>query len=136
MGEFEMLDDSVVHDDNALEIEALIYEIKPHDVETIGLNDSEDEEDEEQDEDEEEAPEEDANVQLTDDVNEKYFTPEMDGHGGLGESVYQRIVPAKYEDGDNFMASMVKNYALEGKNEDGTPDGKFYMNEARLKAAA
>ena len=34
------------------------------------------------------------------------------------------------------MASMIANYALEGKNEDGTPNGKFFMDEARTKAAS
>ena len=66
-----------------------------------------------------------------------YFAPEMDGHGGLGEPVYERVVPAKYADGgDSFMASIIKNYALEGKNEDGSPNGKFYMNKARTENAA
>jgi len=34
------------------------------------------------------------------------------------------------------MASMIQNYALEAKNEDGTPNGKFLMTEAITKHAA
>ena len=34
------------------------------------------------------------------------------------------------------MKSMLLNYSLEGKNEDGTPNGKFYMNEATTRQAA
>jgi len=34
------------------------------------------------------------------------------------------------------MASMIQNYALEGKKEDGTPNGKFFMNEAITRHAA
>lgn len=61
----------------------------------------------------------------------------MDGHAGLGEKVYERVVPARFTDGgDTFMQSMIKNYALEGKNEDGTPNGKFFMSEAITKKAA
>jgi hypothetical protein len=67
----------------------------------------------------------------------KYFTPEMNGHGSLGEPVYERVVPARYADGgDPFMASMIENYALESKNEDGTPTGKFFMNKAITRNAA
>ena len=136
-----MLDDSVVHEDNAIEMEQLNFEIKPHNVMTIGLeSDDEDaeaedgeNEDDEDKEEKEDTPEDNSNLQLEDD----FFTPEMDGHAGLGEKVYERVVPARFADGgDSFMMSMIKNYALEGKNEDGTPNGKFFMNEAITKQAA
>ena len=66
------------------------------------------------------TPEDATNVQLADD----FFTPSMDGHAGLGTAVYERVVPARFADnGDDFMVSMIKNYALEGKKEDGTPNG-------------
>jgi hypothetical protein len=127
-----MLDDSVVEDNKALDMEQLIYEYKPHNVETIGLKD--DDEVHEDDEDAEDEPEDTTNLQLQDD---DYFTAGMSGHGGLGESVYERVVPTKYADGgDSFMESMIQNYALEGKNEDGTPNGKFFMNESITKNAA
>ena len=34
------------------------------------------------------------------------------------------------------MRSMLTNYALEGKNKDGTPNGNFVMDEPGTKAAA
>lgn len=83
-------------------------------------------------EEEEDAPEDELNIQIE---TEDYFTAAMDGHGGLGEPVYERVIPKKYldtdgHDGDKFMASIIKNYALEGKNDDGSPNGKFYMDRA------
>ena len=33
------------------------------------------------------------------------------------------------------MRSMIKTYALEGKNKDGSPNGKFWMDKAQTKAA-
>jgi hypothetical protein len=127
-GQFEMMEDTPVYENLALEMEQLQYQYKPHNVETIGLKS-------EEPEDNTESIADEMNLQLGD--NTGYFTAEMDGHGGLGEPVYERIVPAKYADGgDNFMASMIQNYALEGKNEDGTPNGKFFLNEAITKQAA
>jgi hypothetical protein len=136
-GQFESLDDSEVNEDLALEMEQLNFEFKPHNVETIGLNDEDEDNDvdEEADEQEEvdEVPDDTVNIQLGD----EFFTPEMDGHAGLGTAVYERVVPARFaNDGDSFMTSMIKNYALEGKNDDGTPNGKFHMSEAITKTAA
>ena len=34
------------------------------------------------------------------------------------------------------MKSMIMQYALEGKNKDGTPNNKFWLNESQAKAAA
>ena len=34
------------------------------------------------------------------------------------------------------MRSMLTTYALEQKNKDGSPSGKFFLNEAQAKAAA
>jgi hypothetical protein len=134
-GQFEMMDDTLVNEDLALEMEQLQYQYKPHNVETIGLES--DFEDVPNDDDYIGLPSEEMNLQLSDDLSKTFFTAEMDGHGGLGEPVYERVVPAKYADGgDSFMASMIQNYALEGKNEDGTPTGKFFMNEAITKQAA
>ena len=136
---FEILDDTLVNENEAVELESLIYEYIPHEAATIGLNEegeeqSDADEDYGEDSEEEEGPDDEANIQLSDG---DYFTAEMNGHGGLGESVYERVVPVKYADGgDPFMASMIENYALEGKNEDGTPNGKFFMNEATTKQAA
>jgi len=77
-----MLDDTDVNEDTALEMEQLLYEYRPHEVETIGLQ-SDDDEGEDDDE-----PEDDSNLQLSDVDMSTYFTPEMDGHSGLGEAVY------------------------------------------------
>ena len=54
------------------------------------------------------------------------------------EEGYHRVMPANYAgDGDDlFMRSMVKTYALEGKNKDGSPNGNFMMDEATTRAAA
>ena len=44
---------------------------------------------------------------------------------------YTRQMPENFDnlhDDDMFMHSMIKNYAKEGKNENGTPNGKFYLD--------
>lgn len=92
-----------------------------------------------QDQEEETTPPDSTNLQL--EVEGDFFTAAMDGHGGLGEPVYERVIPKKYLDsddnnGDSFMASIIRNYALEGKNEDGSPNGKFYMDKAQTELAA
>lgn len=145
-GEFEMVADSLVNEDQAMEMEALMYQYKPHNVETLALNENDEEEKHEADdenddsgeegEDKDDAPEDESNIQLSAD-DSKFFSAGMNGHGGLGESVYERVIPAKYaDDGDAFMASMIENYALEQKNEDGSPNGKFFMDEATTRSAA
>lgn len=48
-----MLDDSIVHEDQAVEMEQLNFEIKPHSVMTVGLEDEDDEDKEADDEGEE-----------------------------------------------------------------------------------
>ena len=55
----------------------------------------------------------------------------------LDGSGYLRIVPLRFagDDGDIFMRSMIQNYALEQKNKDGSPSGKFWMNENTAWAA-
>ena len=64
------------------------------------------------------------------------FTPAEDGreaHGG-----YNRVIPGRFsaDSDDIFMRSMIKTYALEGKNKDGSPNGQFWINEAGARAAA
>jgi len=116
-------------------MEQLNFEYRPHNVETIALGSDDEKEDDEGEEEsgEDDAPEDDSNIQLSDD----YFTPEMNGHPGLGEKTYERVIPTRFADGgDPFMSSMILNYALEGKNDDGTPNGKFFMNEAITKQAS
>ncbi len=67
-GNFEMMDDTLVHEDSALEMEQLLHEYKPHNVETIGLYSDDDESEEE--------PEDEENLQLSSHDDEKYFAPE------------------------------------------------------------
>jgi len=82
------------------------------------------------------SPSDDMNLQLKSTTGD-YFKASDDGHSGLGEAVYERVVPPRFADGgDNFMESMIRNYALEGKNEDGTPNGKFVMDESTTRQAA
>lgn len=64
-----------------------------------------------------------------------YFNPEMSGNASLGESPNERVGPSRFSNGDDsFMASMIANYALEGKNDDETPNGKFFMDKTRTKS--
>lgn len=72
-----MLDDSIVHEDQAVEMEQLNFEIKPHSVQNVGLNDEEDEDKEADDEGEdgnEEGDEEDADKK--EEEGEKESKPE------------------------------------------------------------
>ena len=82
------------------------------------------------------------NVQLG--TTGDYFFPFEKGM--LGAEEYQRVVPARFEgDGDDiFMRSVIRNYALEGKDKkkgkDGeeveVPNGKFFLDEVQSKALA
>ena len=71
-----------------------------------------------------------------DDHSCEFFKPGQ--HEQLGAGAYERVVPARFnEDSDDiFMRSMIKNYALEAKNKDGSPSGKFWVDEAGARAAA
>ena len=55
-----------------------------------------------------------------------------------GQHDYSRVVPDRFsgDQDDIFMRSMIKNYATEGANEDGSPNGQFWMSEASADAAA
>ena len=56
-----------------------------------------------------------------------------EAHGGYDR---QAIAHFSADTDDIFMRSMVKTYALEGKNKDGSPSGQFFLNEAGARAAA
>ena len=80
-----------------------------------------------------------AAIRLTDDApdhSDEFFEAWQDGMGS-GLTKYERIVPERFGDeGDDiFMKSMIKTYALEGKNKDGSPNGRFWMSEKETKAA-
>ena len=50
-----------------------------------------------------------------------------------GEKAYKRVIPEHFTGDtpadDLFMRSVIKEAALEGKNKDGSPNGKFYMDK-------
>jgi hypothetical protein len=46
---------------------------------------------------------------------------------------YERSVPALWDSGssdDLLVKSVIANYALEGRGDDGAPTGKFYLDQA------
>ena len=67
----------------------------------------------------------------------EFFEAREHGTGPLDKK-YERVVPTNFADAsdDLFMRSMIKTYALEGKNKDGSPNGQFFMDEATTRAAA
>ena len=78
-------------------------------------------------------------VQLRDDEVDhsgEWFTPGQ--HDMLGGGAYNRVTPARFaaDDDDIFMRSMINQYADEGKNKDGSPNGKFWLTESATRAAA
>ena len=91
---------------------------------------------------ESESDSEEENAQIAGDDEEsdhskEFYVPwdsvpdEIDG--------YHRVLPEMFSSGDSddlFMRSMIKAYALEGKNKDGSPNGNFMMDEASTRLAA
>ena len=69
------------------------------------------------------------------DHSDEFFLANQDG---MQEGEYVRVIPAAFADdnADIFMRSMFENYALEAKNKDGSPSGKFWMDQAAAKAAS
>ena len=67
----------------------------------------------------------------------EFFTAEEDGVGPVDKK-YERTIPDRFTDeGDDiFMKSMIKTYALESKNKDGSPTGRFWMNKEKARAAS
>lgn len=79
----------------------------------------------------------DSLVQLGEvDHSGEFFLPGQ--HEMLGGGGYQRVTPSRFaaDTDDIFMRSMIEQYALEQKNKDGTPSGKFWMDEAATRAAS
>ena len=58
--------------------------------------------------------------------------------GKLGGGGYERVTTPRFaaDSDDIFMRSMIEQYAQEGKNKDGSPNGQFWMSEANTRAAA
>jgi len=78
-------------------------------------------------------------VQLEGDESDhsgEFFPVAVSGREGAG--AYKRVTTPRFSgDGDDiFMRSMIEQYALEGKNKDGSPNGQFWLDEAGAKAAA
>ena len=70
-----------------------------------------------------------------DDHSCEVFTPNMDGQ--VDGSYERNVTPRFAEDTDDiFMRSMIKTYANEKKNKDGSPSGNFIMTEGAARAAA
>jgi hypothetical protein len=118
-------------------------DVDEEDEDADSEDDSEDEDEEEsegEDEDKEKAAPKKSLVQLEgdDEVDHsgevfKYTESDMLGDGG-----YKRVTTPRFasDSDDIFMRSMIENYAHEGKNKDGSPNGQFWMTEALTKAAA
>ena len=70
------------------------------------------------------------------DHSKETFTPQE--HEMEGKDGYHRVPTAHFsaDTDDIFMRSMIQQYALEGKNKDGSPNGSFVMTEAAARAAA
>lgn len=57
----------------------------------------------------------------------------------IGSDYYSRTVPALYgstEKDDLLMRSAIENYAVEGKGDDGAPNGKFFITRADMNGLA
>jgi len=55
--------------------------------------------------------------------------------GESGSSYYTRVVPDKYNSTDKddlLMRSVISNYAVEGRGEDGGPNGKFFITKSDM----
>ena len=71
------------------------------------------------------------------DHSKEVFEAREIGTGPLDKK-YERVPPEHFATGsdDLFMKSMIMNYAQEGKDKEGAPNGQFFMTEAQTKAAA
>ena len=78
-------------------------------------------------------------IQKGDEVDHsgEFFEARENGTGPLDKK-YERVPPEHFATGsdDLFMKSMIMNYAQEGKDKEGAPNGQFFMTEAQTKAAA
>jgi hypothetical protein len=71
------------------------------------------------------------------DHSDEFFEARENGTGPLDKK-YERVPPEHFATGsdDQFMKSMIMNYAQEGKDKEGAPNGQFFMTEAQTKAAS
>ena len=72
------------------------------------------------------------------DHSKETFKPHEHEMEGGDDDGYNRVTTARFaaDSDDIFMRSMIQQYALEGKNKDGSPNGSFNMDEAATRAAA
>jgi len=109
------------------------------DEESEGEGEGEGEESEEEPEAEVKKQAKGSLVQLQgdDEVDHSKEVFKFTEHDMLGEGGYQRVTTPRFasDSDDIFMRSMIENYAMEGKNKDGSPNGQFWMTEALTKAA-
>jgi hypothetical protein len=88
---------------------------------------------------EEESSSDEAEVMLADeevDHSGEFF--KVGEHGMLGSGGYERVTTPRFaaDSDDIFMRSMIEQYAQEGKNKDGSPNGQFWMSENNARAAS
>ena len=87
---------------------------------------------------ESESDSSDSDVQMGDEEDHSGEFFPVGAHGQEGAGAYERKTTARFaaDTDDIFMRSMIEQYALEGKNKDGSPNGQFWLDEAGAKAAA
>ena len=79
-----------------------------------------------------------STAQLEDEEDHSGEFYPVGSHGQEGAGAYDRKTTGHFsaDSDDIFMRSMIEQYALEGKNKDGSPSGAFWLDEAGAKAAA
>jgi hypothetical protein len=86
------------------------------------------------------SDEEENDVQVGDDEEVDHSAEffKATEHMQAGAGAYTRVTTSRYaaDEDDIFMRSMIEQYALEGKNKDGSPNGQFWMDEAASRAAS
>ena len=87
---------------------------------------------------ESESEDSSSDLQLNDESDHSGEFYPVGQHGQEGAGAYDRKTPARFaaDSDDIFMRSMIEQYALEGKNKDGSPNGQFWLDEAGARAAA
>jgi len=80
----------------------------------------------------------DEDVQMQDESDHSGEFYPVGQHGQEGAGSYERKTTPRFaaDSDDIFMRSMIEQYALEGKNKDGSPNGQFWLDEAGARAAA
>ena len=87
---------------------------------------------------EEEEEGEESEVMIGDEVDHSGEFFKVGEAGKLGGGGYERVTTPRFaaDSDDIFMRSMIEQYAQEGKNKDGSPNGQFWMSENNARAAS